>query len=114
MTKRFAHLFCISIFIAVCSVFAMGQVTTTGRLVGVVADQAGALVPRAEIVATNDGTQQELTTTANAEGGWVIPSVPNGVYTIKITAPNFKTTILQNVKVDTSQVTTANAMLEAG
>ena len=114
MTSRFARLFCISLFISACSLFAIAQVTTTGRLVGVVTDQAGALVPRAEIVATNTGTQQELTATANGEGGWVIASVPNGVYTIKITAPNFKTTVLQNVKVDTAQVTTANATLEAG
>ena len=114
MTSRFTRLFCISLFISICSVIAMAQVTTSGRLVGVVTDQAGALVPRAEIVATNTGTQQELTTTANGEGGWVIPSVPNGVYTIKITAPNFKTTVLQNVKVDAAQVTTANATLEAG
>src|SRR5215470_5564391 len=114
MNSRFVRLFCISILISICSVIVMAQVTTSGRLVGVVTDQAGALVPRAEIVATNTGTKQELTATANDEGGWVIASVPNGVYTIKITAPNFKTTVLQSVKVDAAQVTTANATLEAG
>ena len=114
MTSRFTRLVCISLLISICSIIAIAQVTTSGRLVGVVTDQAGALVPRADVVATNTGTKQELTTTANDEGGWVIASVPNGVYTIKITAPNFKTTVLQNVKVDAAQVTTANATLEAG
>src|SRR4030095_14503971 len=99
--------FCVSIV-----VFAQG--TTSGRLVGVVTDSAGALVPNAEVVATNVGTKQEFKTTANDEGGWSIPAVPNGTYTIKINAPNFKTTLLQDVKVDTGQVTSANATLEPG
>ncbi|HEY3103865.1 MAG TPA: TonB-dependent receptor [Pyrinomonadaceae bacterium] len=114
MSTRFARLLSITLFILVCSIASVAQITTTGRLVGVVTDQTGALVPKAEIVATNNGTKQELKTTANDEGGWSIPSVPNGTYTIKISGPNFKTTVLQNVKVDIAQVTTANATLEPG
>jgi len=114
MTTRFLRLTCLVLFVLLCSVIGSGQVTTSGRLVGVVTDQAGALVPNAEIVATNTGTKQELKTTANDEGSWSIPSVPNGVYTIKVSGPNFKTTVLQDVKVDTGQTTSANATLEPG
>jgi hypothetical protein len=103
------------LLITLCfSVTIFAQVTTSGRLVGVVTDSAGALVPNAEVIVTNIGNKEEFKTTANDEGGWSIPSVPNGTYTIKITAPNFKTTVLKDVKVDTGQVTSANATLEPG
>lgn len=114
MTIRFTRLVCLLVFVLLCAVAAAAQITTSGRLVGVVTDSTGALVPNAGIVATNNGTKQELSTTANDEGSWSIPGVPNGTYTIKVSGPNFKTTVLQNVKVDTSQVTTANATLEPG
>lgn len=114
MTTRLARFTCLILFVLFCSVVAPAQMTTSGRLVGVVTDSAGALVPNADIVATNDGTKEELKTRANDEGGWSIPSVTNGTYTIKITAPNFKTTVLKDVKVDAGQVTSANAVLEPG
>jgi hypothetical protein len=114
MTIRLVRPISLLFLIVCCSYVTLGQITTSGRLVGVVTDSTGALVPKAEIVATNNGTKQELKTTANDEGSWSIPSVPNGIYTIKVSSPNFKTTLLQEVKVDAGQVTTANAALEAG
>ncbi|MFL6208790.1 MAG: carboxypeptidase regulatory-like domain-containing protein [Pyrinomonadaceae bacterium] len=102
-----------------CAVLALvsvaaAQVTTTGRLSGVIADAQGALVPGATVVAVSDQTKQEFTVTANDEGGWAIPSVPNGTYTVTISAPNFKQTVVKEVKVDVGQPTTVNATLEVG
>src|SRR5215216_1857616 len=90
------------------------QDTTSGRLTGVVTDSLGALVPKADVEAIQNETKTSFTTTANAEGSWSIPSVPNGTYTITVSAPNFKKTVIQNVKVDAGQVATANATLEPG
>jgi Carboxypeptidase regulatory-like domain len=90
------------------------QVTTSGRLTGEVKDAQGALIPRAQIVAKHDQAQTEYKGTANEEGGFTIPSIPNGTYTITIGAPGFKTTVTKDVKVDASQVTTLNAVLETG
>ncbi|HEV8588701.1 MAG TPA: carboxypeptidase regulatory-like domain-containing protein [Pyrinomonadaceae bacterium] len=114
MINRFARPACLVLFILCVSMVALAQITTSGRLAGVVTDSVGALVPNAEITVTNNDTKAEYKANANDEGGWSIPSVPNGTYTVKINAPNFKTTVLQNVKVDTAQVTTANATLEPG
>jgi len=90
------------------------QVTTSGRLTGVVTDSLGALVPKADVEALQNETKTSFTTTANSEGSWSIPSVPNGTYTITVSAANFKKTVIQNVKVDAGQVTSANATLEPG
>lgn len=101
------------VLLALCSI-AAAQVTTTGRLTGVVTDVAEALIPKAEIVAVSDQTKQEFKVTANDEGSWSIPSIPNGTYTVTITAPNFKRTVIKDVKVDVGQPTTVNAALEVG
>ena len=90
------------------------QVTTSGRLTGLVTDTQGALVPGATVEAIQNETKTSFTATANGEGGWSIPSLPNGTYTITVTAPNFKKTVIQNVKVDAGQIATANATLEPG
>jgi len=95
-------------------VIVSGQVTTSGRLTGLVTDSQGALVPGATIEAVQNETKTVFTAIANGEGGWSVPSVPNGTYTITVTAPNFKKTVIQNVKVDAGQIATANASLEPG
>src|SRR5262249_9373494 len=59
-------------------------------------------------------TQGEYKATANEEGGWNIPSIPNGTYTVSVNAPGFKITVAKDVKVDAGQVATLNTSLETG
>ncbi|HEX7315288.1 MAG TPA: TonB-dependent receptor [Pyrinomonadaceae bacterium] len=106
---------CLSLVLLLSSVpAAFAQITTSGRLTGVVADSQGAVIPRAEVVAVSNENKQEFRATASEEGSWSIPSVPNGTYTVTVTAPNFKKTVVQSVKVDVGQPTTVNATLEPG
>ena len=102
----------LSVFLLVSS--AGAQVSTSGRLTGTVVDTQGGAVSNAKISAKNAGTDEELTAVANREGGWTLPSVGSGTYTVSITAPGFKNTVIQDVKVDVGQPTTVNAALEVG
>jgi Carboxypeptidase regulatory-like domain len=111
---RFLTCVLLLVFAFSLPVIVSGQVTTTGRLSGVVTDTQGALVPAANVEAIQNETKTSFTTTANGEGSWSIPSVPNGTYTITVSAPNFKKTVIQNVKVDAGQIASANATLEPG
>jgi hypothetical protein len=77
-------------------------------------DANGALIPKAQVVAKHDQTQTEYKTVANDEGGWTIPSIPNGTYTVTISASGFKTTVTKNVKVDAGQVASLTTSLETG
>src|ERR1041385_279871 len=113
MTRLFSGVLLV-VFALSLPVIVAAQVTTSGRLTGVVTDSQGALVPGANIEAIQNETKTLFTATANGEGGWSIPSVPNGTYTITVSAPSFKKTVLQNGKVDAGQVATANASLEPG
>ncbi|HVG18209.1 MAG TPA: TonB-dependent receptor [Blastocatellia bacterium] len=115
MKKRFiTRPVMIMVVVSLVSSTVLAQITTTGRLTGTVSDTQGALIPRAQVVARHDQTQGEYKTTANEEGGWNIPSIPNGTYTVTITAPGFKTTVNKEVKVDAGQAATVNTALEPG
>jgi len=85
-----------------------------GKLVGTVHDTQGAVVPGAKVVVKNDQTQTQFTVTSEKEGDWTLPSVSSGSYTVTVSAPGFKTTVVQAVKVDAGQPTTVNTTLEVG
>ena len=98
---------------------ALGQITvqaqTTGSISGTVTDAQGAVVPGAAVSIKGEAGQQYNTTT-NADGVYRVPGVQAGtfLYTVTITAANFKTAVIKNVKVDTATPATVNAALEAG
>ncbi|MDP9037966.1 MAG: carboxypeptidase regulatory-like domain-containing protein [Acidobacteriota bacterium] len=79
---------------------------TTATLTGTITDSTGAAVAGAGIVVTNTETAQARATTSDAHGGYVIASLPNGVYRAKVTAPTFKTAVSDGIvlKVGTSSV----------
>ena len=108
------RLFWLLTVVALVSTLVPAQVITSGRLTGIVSDANGALIPKAQIVAKHDQTQTEFRAVANDEGGWTIPSIPNGTYVVTITAPGFKTTVVKEVKVDAGQVASLNSALETG
>jgi Carboxypeptidase regulatory-like domain/TonB dependent receptor len=105
---------CALLAIPILAAVAFAQVTTAGRLAGTVTDAQGAVVSNAQINIKNNETQTLFTATTNKEGGWTLPSVSSGTYTVTVTAPGFKTTVVQEVKVDVGQPTTVNATLETG
>jgi hypothetical protein len=93
---------------------AAAQVSTTGRLTGTVTDPQGEVVPNAKVTVKNDLTGEELTAVASQEGGWTLPSISTGTYTVTVTAPGFKSTVVKDVKVDVGQPATVNTTLEVG
>src|ERR1044072_1243319 len=115
MNKRFtSRLGLLLVVLSLVASTVPAQITTSGRLTGIVSDSQGALIPKAQVVAKNDQTQGEYKTVANEEGGGNIPSIPNGIYTVTINATGFKTTVRKGVKVDAGQAATLNTALEPG
>jgi outer membrane receptor protein involved in Fe transport len=103
----------ISIFILLFSLTIIGQ-TNRGGISGTVTDVSGSAVPGAKVTVTNAGTNQSVTLTTSGSGAFSASSLEPVVYTVTVEAPNFKTAIVENVKVDTASVQTVNVMLEAG
>ena len=61
-----------------------------GQVGGVIVDQAGALVPNAEVSVTNTQTGTTLTTKSDAEGLWRIIGMQPGATRVTISSPGFK------------------------
>ena len=89
------------------------QAQVLGSIAGTVRDSAGAVVPGASVTVKGEAGQ-EFNATTNGDGVYQIPAVAAGFYTATITAPNFKTSIVQNIKVDVGTPATVDTMLEAG
>jgi outer membrane receptor protein involved in Fe transport len=103
----------ISIFILLFSLTLIGQ-TNRGGISGTVTDISGGAVPGAKVTVTNAGTNQSVTITTSDSGSFSASSLEPVIYTIVVEAPNFKTAIVENIKVDTASVQTVNVTLEAG
>ncbi|MCA1638107.1 MAG: carboxypeptidase-like regulatory domain-containing protein, partial [Acidobacteria bacterium] len=96
--------------IAVSSAFAQ---TTTSSLVGTVAGPDG-LIPGATVVVRDNKTGNEVTTVTDEAGGFRVPNLEVGTYTVNITASGFKTFTAQEVRIEVSRDYSLAARLEVG
>ena len=103
----------ISIFILLLSLTIIGQ-TNRGGISGTVTDGSGNVVPGAKVTVTNAGTNQSVTLTTSDSGAFQANSLEPVVYTVTVEAENFKTAIVENIKVDTASIQSVNVTLEAG
>ncbi len=105
------HLFC-----AACLMFAAisyAQETNTG-IHGVVRDPSGAVVPNAQVTATDTGTGIARKATTANDGGFVFPNLTAATYKITVSATGFQTAQLDSVIVDTGRITDVPVTLAVG
>ncbi|HQU84868.1 MAG TPA: carboxypeptidase-like regulatory domain-containing protein [Pyrinomonadaceae bacterium] len=103
----------ISLVVFVFQSIVLAQVS--GSISGTVTDAAGAVIPGATVTIKGQAGQN-FTVTTNQDGYYAVPGVPAGTatYRVTISAANFKTVIVENVKVDVATPATVNAVLQAG
>ena len=89
---------CLVFLLLFCSV-AESQVVT-GDILGTITDPSGAAVPNAKIVIRNTGTHETHTVQSGSSGEYILPALPSGYYSITVTATNFKTAVVKDVKLD--------------
>jgi hypothetical protein len=77
---------------------SFGQVLK-GSISGTAVDQNGAVVPGAQVKATNTGTSAVLTTTTDNSGSFRFNLIPAGDYKVEISAQHFKTAVQNGVAV---------------
>ena len=93
---------------------AMAQSSTTGEVVGIVADANGAVVPNASITLSGPNLIRAVTTTSAADGSYRFSSVPPGRYALETSATSgFAAYKQENVEVNLSRTTTTNITLAA-
>ncbi|HEX7294799.1 MAG TPA: TonB-dependent receptor, partial [Pyrinomonadaceae bacterium] len=87
---------------------------TVGSIHGTVRDPQGAVVQNAEVTARNTSTNLSRTTTTSEGGEYRISDLPPGKYEIKVSASNFKQTVVSDVVVAVNTDTPQDAKLEVG
>lgn len=105
-------LFCASL-IVLSPERALGQVDQ-GSITGVVQDPSGAVIPDAQVTLTNAGTNFTLQTKSNGSGTYIFSPVKIGRYSITASAPNFETTVQENVTLHVSDQLNIELTLRPG
>lgn len=82
-----------------------------GTLRGKVVDSSGAVVPGADVTATNQGTGVQQRTKTTSTGEYVFPNMLVGAYTVEVGAKGFSKFDRKDVQVLPNQTITADATL---
>lgn len=81
---------------------------------GAVTDPQGRVIPRAQVVLSNEQTGAKTKTTSDASGQYVFPEVPLGKYDLQVDAPGFKRFEHLGLALAADQHLTVNAALAVG
>jgi hypothetical protein len=103
---------CLHLPICVRRVFGMGA--DQGAITGVVQDDSGAVIPGAKVTLTATDTSFVLDRTANESGAFVFSPVKIGNYKLTASAPNFQTTVRENLHLDIQRHLNVPLVLHAG
>jgi hypothetical protein len=105
-TKSFVAVFLLS------GLSLLGQ--TLGEITGQVVDPSGAGVPESVLTLINTATNAARTTNSNEQGLYTFPSVPPGIYNVKVEHSGFKTVSTNNVEVQVQQSLRLDLTLQIG
>ncbi len=86
----------------------------SGNIIGTVTDSTGAAISGAQITVANAATGFSAQTATNESGNYTAADLGPGNYTVKISQPGFQRFEQQNVIVNVSQSSRADASLKVG
>src|SRR5258708_15466380 len=94
------------------AVTALAQ-SSTGNLVGTVSDASG-VISNATVVIKDNKTGRERTLQTTDQGGFTVPDLDVGAYTVTVTAAGHKTHTSTEVKIDVGKEYSLVVTLEVG
>ena len=112
MTKRVIVSSIVALICLARAPFLSAQTTTT--LYGAVTDKTGAIVPGAEVTATNVATNFTRTAKTSQEGQYRLEFMPIGSYRVEVTATGFKKSVQKGITLDINVMARADATLDVG
>ena len=99
--------------LALFAVSVFGQ-ALSGTVVGTVTDSAGAVVPGAKVILTNEGTRFTRTVETNQSGQYVAYSFPTGRITLTVEQAGFQKLIRSGVQLTAADTLTVDLQLQVG
>jgi len=88
--------------------------TFRGTILGTVTDPSGKFVAGATVKVKNAGTGLERTATTGTDGGYNIPELQVGSYTVTVTQSGFQTSVTTGVEVDVATERRVDVQMKIG
>ena len=106
-------------FVGASLIFAASLLTAvaqapSGSLIGTVVDASNAAVAGATVEVTDNATNRTRNVETNTQGTFTVPQLEFGTYTVKVTAPGFKTYSATELKIDVGKEYSLAVVLEPG
>src|SRR6266404_2848862 len=113
MQRRLWQCLVISLFWSLTALWLPAQITTS-TILGSVIDKSGAIVPNAQVTATNTSTSQSRTVQSNSEGQYLIEFLPVGAYQVEVNVSGFKKFLQSGIVLDVNRTARVDATMEVG
>src|SRR5262245_4700524 len=94
------------------AVFA--QAVANAEIGGVITDSSGAVVPGAQIRATQTDTGRARSTVSGSDGSYVLPNLPVGPYKLEVSAPAFSNYAQSGITLQVGNNVHINVTLQVG
>jgi hypothetical protein len=104
----------IALFIASSLGSCFAQVSTTGKITGVVTDTSGAVIPTATVEVKSSALMASRTTHPQGDGSYLLDLLPPGTYSVIVSAAGFQTLEQRTVAITAGFTATVNAKLQVG
>src|SRR5579862_8389978 len=91
--------------------FAANSQTFRGAINGTVTDPSGAIVPNAQVKATETATGIDHSTVTTSDGGFAFQDIPLGFYKVAVTASGFRVYTVDKVEVIAGTIYTLQVKL---
>jgi hypothetical protein len=98
----------------ISAVFSAAQVSTTGKITGIVSDSSGAAVTTATVTVKGGALMASRTTHPQTDGSYLFDLLPPGSYLLIVQAPGFQTLEQNNIAITAGFTATVNAKLQVG
>src|SRR5437016_807414 len=112
--KRILTLLVLALFLSVVTCVSAGAQGATAQISGTVKDQGGAVLPGAEVTATQTDTGAVRMTVSNETGSYVLPNLPVGPYKLDVSLPGFRTFVQTGIVLQVNGSPVVNAVLNVG
>src|SRR5215472_1544903 len=114
MTRRRLVWLLLLLFSVGSAARAQAQGSFFTSLSGSIADSSGAVIPGANVKVRNTGTGEEYDTVSGSDGGFTVPSLPGGTYSVTVSLMGFRTATLNSVVLNAAVPASVKVTLQVG
>ncbi len=102
------------VLISGASAVLHAQGSATSTLSGVVVDSGSGILPGASVVVKNNATGTTFDVATNSTGAFSVPALGAGTYTVTVSLPGFKTSVIKDVRLLAAIPTDVKVTLDVG